>query len=77
MAVRVFGPFDLDIIAHICRIVSVINSRRKAVIAKIVSYGYLSCGALSLLPYELVPVFIDLPIITSIAWISITYDRAL
>ena len=39
MAVSVFGPFNLDIIAYICRIVSVIYRRCKAVIAKIVSYG--------------------------------------
>jgi hypothetical protein len=45
MAVSVFGPFDLDVIAYICRIVSVINSRDKPVIAKVISYGNLgSCG---------------------------------
>jgi hypothetical protein len=45
MAVSVLGPFNLDVIAYVCRIVSVINSRHKAVIAKIVSYGDLgSCG---------------------------------
>jgi hypothetical protein len=45
MAVSVLGPFNLDILAYVCRIVSVIDRGYKAIIAKIVSYGDLgSCG---------------------------------
>jgi hypothetical protein len=42
MAVSVLGPFNLDILAYICRIVSVIDRGYKAIIPEIVSYGNLS-----------------------------------
>jgi hypothetical protein len=77
MAVSVFGPFNLDILAHICRIVTVINSRYKAVIAKIVSYRYLCRCSLTFLPYKLVPVFIGLAKIARILYLSVTRYRAL
>jgi hypothetical protein len=41
MRVSVPAPFDLDIFAYVCAIVSVIDLRYKAVIAEVVSYGYL------------------------------------
>jgi hypothetical protein len=77
MAVSVFGPFNLNILAYICRIVSVIDLRYKAVIAKIVSYRDLSRSRFAFLPYKLVPVFIDLAKIARILYLSVTGDRAL
>jgi hypothetical protein len=71
MPVSVFGPFNLDISAHVCLLVSVICFRYKTVIAKIVSHGHLSTAALCVLPYELVIVCISLPVITSILRIRI------
>jgi hypothetical protein len=67
----VFGPFNLDVSAHVCLLVSVIGFRYKAVIAKIVSYRHLCTAALCVLPYELVIVCISLPIITSILRIRV------
>jgi hypothetical protein len=77
MAVSVFGPFDLNIFAHVCRIVSIIDLRYKAVIAKIVSYGHLSRRRFAFLPYKLVPVFINLAKIARILHLSVTRYRAL
>jgi hypothetical protein len=42
MRVRVPAPFDLNIFAHVCAVVSVIDLRYKAIITEIISYGYLS-----------------------------------
>jgi hypothetical protein len=71
MAVSVFGPFNLDISAHVCLLVSVIGFRYKAIIAKIVSYRHFSTAALRVLPYQLVIVCISLPVITSILRIRV------
>jgi hypothetical protein len=73
----VFGPLNLDIFADVGRIVAVIDFRRKGIIAEIVSYGHLRAASLGLLPYQLVPVVISLPEITSILRVGVTYYRAL
>jgi hypothetical protein len=72
MAVTVFSPLNLDILAYICRIVAVIDGRLKAKIAKICSYRDLGSCPLGLLPYKLVPITVLLAKIARIAWISIT-----
>jgi hypothetical protein len=77
MAVSVFGPFNLDILAYIGRIVSVIDLGYKAVIAKIVSDRHLRRCRFAFLPYKLVPVFIDLAKIARILHLSVTRYRAL
>jgi hypothetical protein len=77
MAVSVFGPFNLDILAHVRRIVCVIDLGYKTVIAKIVCDGHFGRCRFAFLPYKLVPVFIDLAKIARILHLGVTRYRAL
>jgi hypothetical protein len=71
VAVSVFGPLDLYVLAYIGFIMKGIYLRHKAKIAKVISDSRLSSASLSLLPYELMVIGKALPKLVGIGWIGI------
>ena len=71
MAVNMLSPFNLDIFAYIGLLMNDIDFRRKAIVAKVVSYRRLSSASLGLLPYKLMVVSKALPVLITIFLICV------